>query len=383
MFENYEAPSAHVEEVGPGRVRLFVGDEIPELGEAVRIEGPGGASVIAEVRRLHGGRTADALLVRTPQWLAPGLKVARTGHLVAVAFPEAGDLTLGPDTFSTDDVPGTTALRAERPIFADLDASRPVLGTGFEGVDLLAPLAAHGINLVIDTTAGDAFATIAARVAARVADRVGTDVAIAVAPSDDAERFAFATHRVLHDGTPHEHLLALRLAIRRALAMRDAGHHVYFVAELPTLTTSAEPAPVPTAGTDATTAANATMTSMGEVVDLLGTMLLSTRHATVTSLVGLPVAREDQGLADIIETLSLGDVDSQLFVLSDGRFDPRRSTSRAELSAERVAERADALATLARARSLEEHAGLFGLDELDPDEQQILEQADALHTPLV
>src|SRR5690606_34356487 len=111
--------SAHVEEVGPDRVRLFVGDEIPELGEAVRIAGPGGASVIAEVRRHHGGRTADALLVRTPRWLVPGLEVARTGKLVAVAFPEAGDLTLGPDTFTTDDVPGAVALRAERPIFAD------------------------------------------------------------------------------------------------------------------------------------------------------------------------------------------------------------------------------------------------------------------------
>ncbi|MBA2664710.1 MAG: hypothetical protein H0U74_20655 [Bradymonadaceae bacterium] len=363
-FENYAPALATVVHVGEGWIRAFVVDAIPALGEALAIVGPHGQRVYAEVRRHSGHRLVEALLFDAPAWLSPGLPVERTHRAAAIALPEACDLVPGADTLVPHEPGENLALAAPRPSFAQLDGQRPPLNTGIEALDLLSPLVQRGTNLVIDTSTDTAAFDALARCTTAGADH---DVALVV--TTDGRALGLNARQVRVGQGAGQHLLALRLAMRWAIALRDRGQNVLFVAELP---------PVGSTPTKHTARAEQAVTvGFGEIVDLVGEALVSTHSAAVTVLLRLSLADPVGGLAEIIETLELGDIDAQIFVTNDGRFDPRRSHSRAQLPASRATQRSEALAILSLARKAEERSELFGDDELEPHELDALDQAQA------
>lgn len=361
MFENYDPLKPHVEHVGPGWIRAFVLDEPIEIGEALAIIGPDNQTVFAEVRRHTGNRRVEALLVHAPAWLQTGLPVQRTARPVAVHFPASGDFHLTEHTLQPFQAGQNTALRHTRPAFAELDGARPPLSLNIEAIDLLAPLSERGLNLIIDSSpTSDAFQALAGHAAA--ASNFHAILSVSAREPDVPQR-----HRILAD----DPLQALRLAAAWAVHLRDSGQNVLLIAELPPVTgQSAEETSRQTDNSSAPTL------SLGDIIDLLGQTLASTHTASITTVLRLHLV-DTAGLEDIIETMHLGETDSQIFITPDARFEPYRSLSRAQLSASQSSARDAALTILSRAQAAQDRAELFGEDELQENEKGALQQAEA------
>ncbi|MFU8802966.1 MAG: hypothetical protein ACNA8W_04065 [Bradymonadaceae bacterium] len=353
-LEDYQAPTPHIESVHEYWIEAYVADDIPRPGEALGIVSPDGDRVYAEVRALTGARRVQAILPSMPSWLEPGLPVERTRKPVAFDTPTTGDLELRPTLLQPDGERGVT-LHSERPSMMELDGERPFVATGIEGIDLFSPVAGHGLNLVIDVNREvDTFGLLAERVAGSVSAAVtivvGTDL-----PSPDGN-----ARRVVYEGTGPIHLMALRLGMRWAAHLRDQGQTVFVVAELPRPAPSGESRPPASASP-----------SFGDVIDLMGSSLVSTRTGRITTLLRLPMEAHQEGLAHIIETMDLGAVDSQIFLSEDGRYEPSRSFSRADVDSERQAE---AMGLLSRAHRVKEKIALFGEFDLEEGDLEVLER---------
>jgi hypothetical protein len=354
QLADYDAPTPRVEALSGATLTAFVGDDVPALGEGLWVgEGP---RTLTRVVRHAGNRRVEAVaLSRTPA-LAVGAPVARAhaqAHLpaagaaldlAAASFAPAGDGALG--------------WSPARPGFAALDARRPPLPVGRDELDLLSPLAARGANLVVDR--GDDPAAFTSLVEAAHA-ALAPDAVLYVATPDLAALGALATHTIHPGDTPEAVAWALRAAALLGGRLRDEVASTLVVVSLPAW--SIDEAAFRVGG--ATTGLEVTFS---ELVDWLGEALVSTRAGTVTTLMRLPIDATAAGLADLSDTLAVGDVDAQVF-FEEGAYDPRRSRSRAEQS---DADRAEAMrvrGALARAAAASSHAAIFGDDGLgeDPD----------------
>lgn len=369
MFENYEPLTPHIEHVGAGWIRAFVLDEPIEIGEALAIIGPDNQRIFAEVRRHTGNRRVEALILNPPDWLQAGLPVERTSKPVAVNFPATGDLHCQPQTLQPY-VPGqNTPLQFTKPSFAELDGARPPLLVDIAPIDLLAPLAERGLNLIIDlSTDATAFHTLAARTQITRQTATKFDVVLNVphANENQSEFTIPNARRILATDHPQ----ALRIAAAWAVHLRNTGKNVLFIADLPQIKgqTSEVFATKPESS-------SAPTLSFGEIIDLLGQTLTSTHTAAITVLLRLHLV-DTAGLEDIIETMHLGDVDSQIFITPDACFDPRRSLSRAQLTSSQATAQDNALAVLAHAAAAQNRADLFGEDELEDNEKGALHQVE-------
>ncbi|AWV90633.1 hypothetical protein [Bradymonas sediminis] len=369
-FENYEQrPSAIIRCEGDS-LRAFVGDTLPGIGESLEIRSEAGDSVFAVVRRHVGGREVDALLLDPPAWVQPGCAVHATGKDAHMPLPSAGVTQLKDLAFSAgaEDATDTFAFRARELAFAELNGARPALSTGFGPVDTLAPVAAAGVNLVLDASPNaDAFNTLCARIAA------AGDFDAKLRLSNDGSPADWVTHQLELEPNPARQLTGVRVLTNWAARLRDQGQNLLVCAELPPLST-----PGFTSPEDA-----AQGTSIGEVIDLLGTALSSTHTATVTTLLRLPLFDSAAGIDAIIETMSLGDVDAQIFVDADTRFVPTRSTSRAQLDADAQSQQQQLLSLLNRAANARDKAALLGEFGVTDAELQAIADADQLNVSLL
>lgn len=370
-IENYEPRRHQITEVRGNWVRAFVGDDAPDAGEAMGLVGPDGQRVWAAVRRYAGHHTVEALVLDRPDWLAEGLAVEVPGAQAMVTGPRQGrseldDLQIAP----AGGLDAAVAFALPRPDFADIDASRPAIHTGVQALDDLAPVAGRGTTLVLDDLPHrGAFDNLFER----VARQAGFD-AVLFCARDAAAVPAAVTHHLALPDDPARMLAGLRVLLSWATWLRDQGKRLLIACELPPLS-------APTlAASDAEIALGQ---SVGDVVDQIGGALASTTAASVTTLLRLPLADGPVGIDDIIETMSVGDVDTQIFVTDDGRFDPTRSSSNAELPAEHASRRDEALAVLHQAAKIEDKAAIFGLDDLSAADQQTVREAQALYESLV
>ncbi|QDG52936.1 hypothetical protein FIV42_19970 [Persicimonas caeni] len=368
---DYEERSPQIIEVESGWVRAFVGDDIPRTGDALGIRSEGGEEVFAAVRRHAGGRTVDAMLLGMPAWVRPGVEVFQTEESAHVTAPKQGQSSVDALAITAGKDLDTIPFKLRAPKFAELSGTRPALATGFSAIDRLSPLAHGGLNLILDTYTGpQAYDALAARVHAA---RTRSDEYDAVLwLSGDARAPEWATHELTFDGDAQRQLTALRALMSWAVWLRDQGQNVLFCAELPPLASRGVVDEVETA----------MGVSIGEVVDGLGSTLASTNSGTITTLLRLPLHASASGIEYIIETMDVGDVDAQITIDDQGRFDPYRSTSDAELDAEARSEQQKLLGVLSRAAAARDKAAMLGEFGLEPREEEALEKAEALQERL-
>ncbi|TXD34365.1 hypothetical protein FRC96_14300 [Lujinxingia vulgaris] len=255
---------------------------------------------------------------------------------------------------------------------SELEGKRERIPVGVEVLDLLAPLARGGINLIIDTreqasSPGELFARVGQRVRAHLQETYG-----ALHTLDMTGHLDRPDTRVVTENSPGEQASALRLAVALAASMRHS-HATLNLLTLPTLQ--------PFTHTHAPEAV-ARGVGLADLVDMVSEQLVSTRDASHTTLLYLRVPPELGGLSDIIETLDLGAVDAQIIIGPEGSFEPGRSHSRVELDADEERRRQAALSALAQGARAAERAAIFGEGELEEDELESIERARALRVNL-
>jgi hypothetical protein len=242
----------------------------------------------------------------------------------------------------------------------EVSGRRQPITTGFEALDLLAPLVAGGFNLVIDAhrerTAFD-------RLVASAVDVVDIDVRV-----DDVESSIDTRRRIHADGNVDDYEAAMAAALAWIAHERQARDAIVAVLELPVVV--------------AEWGAQREATGLGPS-SRIADAVTSTRGCDVTCLVRLPAATGPEGFADIVETLALGDVDAQLFIDSRGRFEPTRSQSSVPVEPEQQRKRSAAHSTLHRAERAADRLSLWGEDELADDEARAIAAAEAMRESLI
>jgi hypothetical protein len=121
---------------------------------------------------------------------------------------------------------------------------------------------------------------------------------------------------------------------------------------------------------------------MEALVNRIADGLLSVRNTMVTGLLQLPVPSGLEGIETIIESLGIGEPDAQIVIGTDGCYEPGRSTSDADRDPEARRREREARGTLRRAAELRDKRAIWGDQELEPEEREVLRRADAWHRPL-
>jgi len=369
-LESYEPKSSRVTSVEPGWITVYLEDRIPEFGEAVEVETDSGETVHAVARDRLGARNVRALILGAGEEIEEGASARATGRQGGFRLDDDGSA----DTRSTEVVP-EPAERADdwipidwnRPDFDRLAGVHDPVETGYEGVDVVAPIAEGGLNLVVDHSGGpEPFRRLTEAVTAALSP---SEIVGAPVHDDGASRRLTLPIRAAN--TSPQPIVAIRLAVALASHRRDRGDDLAVVVSLPPAAPT--PAPDQTRGTEP---------GYGRIIDLLGEGLASTEEASITTLVRLAIPQDESGLGSIVETLDLGDVDAQISVDESGRFSPSRSTSTAAVSEERRRRAEGALNAIREAERVRDKRELFGELELSPEEREALNRAEKLRTDL-
>lgn len=373
-IKNYEARRPEVVQCRNGWVRAFVDDDIPRIADAIGLRSPDGDETFAAVRSHVGGRQVDAMLLDVPGWVGEGTEVFTTGKPAHLPQPIDGTTPLDALNVTAGASDMTLPFRLDAPSFAELDGTRGALRTGFDAIDRLAPLAAGGLNLVLDAFPGvAAFDNLCERVHGACASASSLWLTGNGRAPDWAEYHITTGEPAADQQRGPRQLIALRALMSWAAHLRDQGDDVLVCAELPPLASRGH----------ATDAEAALGVGIGEVVDQLGSALASTKDGSITTLVRLPLHASAAGIEYIIETMDVGDVDAQTFVDDQGRFDPYRSTSDAHLDADARSEQQRLLSVLSRAASARDKAAMLGEFGLQEAEEDALRNAEALREKLV
>ena len=371
-IENYVPPAANVESIHGDRIRIYFGDQLPEIGTAVAIELDDDTQLFAVVERQAGTGRVDAWLPMCPSRLIPGLAAKSTGQPAALAVPQDQPITPSPEMIGPL-AEETIPLYPRPPRLAELIASRPALDLGLNALDALAPICRGGVNLVIDTTT-DGLAS--RRLATRAACTLTPRTALLCTPEDRQfieDPSADQTWRICPDSSLPSQIASLQYVISCAPLLRQSSPSMAIV-ELPRLQTAGNLTSAdrqlaePTAPTE----------GLPEVVDRITRHLVSTAESSLTTLLLLHIPTEIHDLAQIIETLRLGEVDATTFIDEQGRFDPRRSTSGAELDESARRRRREYLRILDTAHRAREKASLLGDVELTDGERAAVNRANEL-----
>ncbi|MGM0559432.1 MAG: hypothetical protein ACQEVA_23825 [Myxococcota bacterium] len=365
-IDDYKDREPQVAKVSGDWLEVFVGDDIPAVGHLLRISSPDGEEhVYAAVTAHTGGRVVRALIFDDPAWLAEGCAVETTQTRSAFPAPQRGTLELDRVSLSTEGETGVP-FELRSPGFTEMSSERPALELGLDGIDRVAPMARGGLNLLLDNQPGTGALH---EIAQRTRNATDADAVIWVG-AKKREAPDWPGYRI--QAAQGREFAAYRLAMSWAQALSEEHGKLLVIAELPALS----------AGT-ATEVEIAMGVSIGDVIDTFGTALASTISTQITTLLWLPLAECADGIATIIETMHLGDVDTELFIDEDGRFDPFRSTSDADLDDAQQRARSDALRTLSKARDIREKVQMFGDDDVAPDEQEVLRTAEGLKSRIV
>ena len=370
-IEGFEEPSPQVEAVAGLRLSLVVSDPVPEVGAAVRMESDSGEVIFAVVRRLLGRRRVEAWMPEVPTWVRPGVAIEVLDEPAGFEIPADGRLVVDASTIGVGE--GVVPLWPEAPRWADLRGELRPVPTGVHALDVLAPVPAGGLVLVFDES-GAGFAGLARRVEEAVEPELRVGLL-----SDMAEGGVMTTRAPTQtleityhgQGSGRDSLAAVQFLIALAPWLREQGEALVTVElELPDERAY---------GVDD---GRGLRRGVPEILGLLTRHLVSTKEAEVTTLVHLRLPPSAQGLSDLIETFTVGDVDAMVVIDEEGGFDPGRSSSRAVVSDEAREERRRLLRVLETCGKAETTLAIFGEADLTEEEREALEELRSLRVRL-
>lgn len=338
-IENYESPDLTVIQVRAYEVVVDAGDASASMDTAVRFQD----GTIGRVVEVSGTRRLVVQVFPTSQ-IHEGEPVEVLDATAGLQEPSEGVHSIAEMNYVLDGI----ALDPPGPGLQAIDATRPPIATGREARDKIAPLAAGGVNLILNEGEETVLDELLSHLDASLVIRVAGEADITLEFEDDWQQ-----------------LMALRVGAAWADSARRDGKSVAFAARLPTPKLDAGMASV-----------HQPTESIADLVNELGRILVSTETGKITTLLEVDVSQS--GVAEIAETMGFGEVDAQWFLDSEGRFDPGRSTSRADLGPNEQRERQVILRRLDVARKASERAEIFGEVELSDDEREALRFAERL-----
>jgi hypothetical protein len=366
-IDSYEPRRDQVVEAKTHSAIVQFDDTPPEIGNALRVNRNGGA-VYGRIASHEGNRRAEVIFAGSIESIEAGCSVEATEQPAAFRPPdEDGHLDVGVDAL----VPSSEAsipFEWSRPDFADLASARPALSVGDDALDLFSPVAEGGVTLVVH---GNASEDHIFQLEDRTAEAVDADLGIAIVSGSD-DRPAWADVVVIAPDEPWGSAMALRAGICLAARERDRGRSIFIAGRLPALS----------ATRGASESQKAEGASMEALVNRIADGLLSVRNTMVTGLLQLPVPSGLEGIETIIESLGIGEPDAQIVIGTDGCYEPGRSTSDADRDPEARRREREARGTLRRAAELRDKRAIWGDQELEPEEREVLRRADAWHRPL-
>ena len=362
MIDEYTPQRPGVESVDADNLQLFCGDELPSIGTAVAI-GDGDRRLFAVVRRHAGARRVDAWLPCRPDWVKPTTPIEPTGRPAGFAPPQQGPLTIDASLIRPAE-PDDVLLWPEAPAYNELSGRRGVVKTDIAALDVLAPICAGGLNLIIDQSKRcEAFF----RLASLTFDDLNPESALYAGHRGDPAQLGDNIHWHIDAGDSlNTQIASLQLAIAASPTLRT-HRSATAVVELPDL----HPHPP-----SATPAQDGRRRGIADIVARLGRHLVSTDEAELTTLLLLRPPSDNPGLATIIDSLSLGDVDATLVIDEEGRLRPERSSSDAPLDDEDQQLRQQHQQTMHLARRAADKSAVFGDVELTDDERRAIEEAE-------
>jgi hypothetical protein len=370
-IDNYESRRDRIVECADHSAEVQFRESPPSVGTAIRV-GHDDEALCGRLAEHLGNRRAEIVFSGTPDDVQPGDAVKDTGRPAAFRPPdETGHLRLTVDSLtpeSEDSIP----FEWTRPDFADLAASRPAVAVGDELLDIFSPIAAGGLNLIVD---GRPSESTFSELTARVEESLGADVTISVV-GPEATPPDWANVIIDAPADAWGAAMALRAGVCLAADARGRGRSVFFAGRLPA---PREASPTERRPSESQRATGASMQSL---VNRIGDGLLSVDGESVTSLLQLPVTAELEGLESIIETLGIGESDAQIVIGNDGCYRPERSTSDADRDASARQHETEKRRTLRRAAELQQKRAIWGDDELDPKELDIIHRAESWRRPL-
>ena len=369
-IDNYESRRDRIVECADHSAEVQFEESPPPVGTAIRVGHD--EPLYGRLTEHLGNRRAEVVFPGAPEDVQPGDAVEDTGRLAAFGPPdETGHMRLTVDSL-TPESEESIPFEWARPDFADLAPSRPALSVGDELLDVFSPIAAGGLNLIVD---GRPSESTYPELTARVEGSLDADVSICVVGSE-APAPDWANYIIDAPADDWGAAMALRAGVCLAADARDRGRSVFFAGRLPAPRGASPTQRRPSESQRATGA------SMESLVNRVGDGLLSVDGSAVTSLLQLPVTAELEGLESIIETLGIGESDAQIVIGNDGCYRPERSTSDADRDASARQHETEKRRTLRRAAELQEKRAIWGDDELDPEELDIIHRAESWRRPL-
>ncbi len=340
---------------------------IPDTGEQVRLLKPlGQRKWIAQ--RLH-----------TTFAVPKGGSLQANASQAAFPAPQGNTLSLHGPGFAPEDAPHALPYTIQTPEFKELSGTRTPVHTGVQAIDLLSPLAVGGVNLIIDSSptkqGKNALLEATKRHVREVAGQntyreliITQDTTYTPTPDQLAVLCANAER-------PH-YYLAMRALFSWNARLRtqteDKQHHVVTV-DLPL--PSAHEALLEKYSTPKTEEPQTPQQTLSEILSYIGDHLTSTHHTTITTVISLQLESFEGDLSQILDTLSLGDLDSLIVIDREGHYMPQQSRSKCELSQELAIKAQATRGLLHQAEQLLEKSTIFGDDELTDKELSMLEEA--------
>lgn len=380
-LEEYQALTPQLERLQGQRATIFMGDDLPEPGEAIALGQDETLCVVRCVGAAGGRRVFADGLGPWPQGLSVGASATRLHKPATLGQLDwsAPCVDLSQAGFSTRG----QRLDWSAPGWMELEMSRQPLSLGVEAIDTRATLARGGLHLLVDTSDSlSALEALAQRALAALTLHDRPISTLLIAPSSYQAILPQAASRrhlqlAAQDAAYIYTLRAALANLRAPETPRDGELDALLVlVALPTMGQEVE-----RLGYAAPVARQGHERGYAQLIDDIGSALASTHNRQITTLIHLPLGRPVRDLSHLLETLSLGDVDAQLLLQSASgqpAVDVARSRSKVELEAGSPLERARHLANIAlsQAAQLKQRAAMFGIDELEEHEQQRLSLAE-------
>lgn len=362
----------------PGLIRVYLGQEKPaNQGELLHIPD---ADTTARLMQSTGQGEWLAQTL-TPAMVAPGMAVKHEPVMATFPSPSQHQLTLGARPFtSIESEPGAVPYALVRPAFHELSGARTPLATGIEAIDLLSPLSLGGVHLILDQSEGRAcFRALVARVHEALVARLE-------APEDALQEFTLqhagerevhppGGHLVTHEeGSVDQAYMGLRalLGWSQLERVERAPAHQLITATLPLVDDTRLRDgyfKLPSLSDDPYQPH-----TLASMLSFVGDHLASTRQTTITTLITFEMSSQAaQQFSSILDTLSFGDLDAVLLFDQQGRFSPRFSRSRAELTHADAHRATQVRSAMHRSEKATEKARVFGEDELSEEEYEVLD----------
>jgi hypothetical protein len=359
---HYDELTPRVEEVRGRNLTIFVGDERCDRGDLIVVSAT--PPLFARVFSHLGGRRVLALLLAPNESLTEGTKVTLNGDRAAVSAPDPGITHSRELSFVSAQEDASFDWEITRPPFDQLGSERRPLPSGLAALDTICPLVQGGVNLILDTGANDAPWQA-------LLEGVMQEARPTVWVGSSTETFD-AKYVLVPSGDAEDSIWSLRTSLCWIQGFRRSAEQLVLVGELPTTEPGQEPilaGPGETVG-------------MSQIVNLIGSALVSSRHTQITTLLRVKIPSEG-GIAELVDTLPLGEVDAQIFITPEATVDPRRSTSKADLDENERQKQTAALQLLAQADAIRDRIQLWGIDELEEEEEKVLEDVKRLTIQLV